>query len=116
LTAVAFGLVQRKPTGRGFPGRPDATALTEKGEIMQTANLVDERLWKRCLQDALFELEAEALREKVEAAVKAIEMRRVELIRSANPDSGELAELMDGLNALRALGFLKESNGAVELR
>jgi hypothetical protein len=43
-------------------------------------------------------------------------MRRVELIRSANPDSGELAELMDGLNDLRALGFLKESNGAVELR
>jgi len=64
---------------------------------MQTTNSPDQRLWKRCLQDALFELDPQAL-------------RRLELNSTANPDSLELAELMDGLHTLRALGFLKESN------
>jgi hypothetical protein len=92
--------------------RPDG----EGGEIMETTNSVDERLWKRCLQDALFELDPRALREKLEAADKAIEMRRLEINSTANPDSLELAELTDGLRTLRALGFLKESSGAVEHR
>jgi hypothetical protein len=87
------------------------TAQTgKKGEIMQTTNSPDQRLWKRCLQDALFELDPQALRRKLEAADKAIEVRRLELNSTANPDSLELAELMDGLHTLRALGFLKESN------
>jgi hypothetical protein len=91
------------------------TVQTEKkGEIMQTTNSPDQRLWKRCLQDALFELHPQALRRKLEAADKAIEVRRLELNSTANPDSLELVELMDGLNTLRALGFLKESNRAVE--
>ena len=77
---------------------------------MQTTNSPDQRLWKRCLQDALFELDPQALRRKLEAADKAIEVRRLELNSTANPDSLELAELMDGLHTLRALGFLKESN------
>ena len=83
---------------------------------MQTTNSLDQRLWKRCLQDALFELDPLALRGKLEAAAKAIEMRRAELYSSADPDSVELAELMDGLHTLRALGFLKESDSAVEHR
>jgi hypothetical protein len=60
---------------------------------VQTTNSTDRTLWKRCLLDALFELDTQALREKLEAADTAIEMRRVELTRSANPDSPELAEL-----------------------
>ena len=81
---------------------------------MQTTNSADERLWKRCVQDALFELDPQILREKLEAADKAIEIRRLELTSSANPDSLELAELMHGLNTLHTLGFLK--NGAVDHR
>ena len=77
---------------------------------MQTTNSTDQRLWKRCLQDALFELDPQALRGKLEAADKAIEMRCLELNSTANPDSLELAELIDGLHTLRALGFLKESD------
>jgi hypothetical protein len=53
---------------------------------------------------------------KLEAADHAIEMRRLELDSPANPDSLELAELRDGLNTLRALGFLKGSNGAIANR
>jgi hypothetical protein len=82
--------------------------------MMRTINSADQRLWKRCLLDALFELDTIALRKKLEAADQAIEMRRVELTRSANPDSRELAELIDGLHTLRALGFPKESNGGAE--
>ena len=81
---------------------------------MQTANSADEKLWKRCVQDALFELDPQILREKLQAADKAIAMRRLELNASANPDSLELAELMRGLNTLHTLGFLK--NGAAEHR
>jgi hypothetical protein len=77
---------------------------------MQTTNSVDKKLWKRCLQDALFELDPQVLRGKLEAADKAIEMRRLELLSTANPDPLELAELMDGLHTLSALGFLTESN------
>ena len=77
---------------------------------MHTTNLTDERLWKRCVQDALFELDPQILREKLEAADKAIEMRRLELTSSANPDSRELVELMRGLNTLHTLGFLKNGS------
>jgi hypothetical protein len=35
---------------------------------------------------------------------------------TTNPDSLELAELMDGLHTLHALGFLKGSNLAIEHR
>lgn len=81
---------------------------------MRNINSADQSIWKQCLLDALFELDTKALRKKLEAADQAIEMRRVELIRSANPDSRELTELIDGLHTLRALGFLKESDGGVE--
>lgn len=83
---------------------------------MQNANSTDQRSWKRLLQDALFEFDPQALRGKLEAADKAIEMRRLELNSTANPDSLELAELTDGLHTVRALGFLKQSNRAVEQR
>jgi len=76
---------------------------------------LDQRLWKRCLQDALFELDPQAARKKCEAAHKAIETRWLEL-NAADPDSPELAELMDGLHTLRALGFLMEANDGVEHR
>jgi hypothetical protein len=92
---------------------------TEKGEIMQSCEpliQLDQRSWKRRLQDALFELDTQALRERLQAANKAIEMRRLEITSTANPDSLELAELLDGLHTQRALGFLKESNGALEHR
>jgi hypothetical protein len=46
---------------------------------MMTSNSTDQRVWKRYLQDALLELDAQALREKLKAAHKAIEIRRVEL-------------------------------------
>jgi hypothetical protein len=55
-------------------------------------------------------------REKLNAADKAIEIRRLEFDSTANPDPAELAELRDGLSILRALGFLKESNGVAECR
>jgi hypothetical protein len=80
---------------------------------MQTTDSVDKKLWKRRLQDALVELEPLAFWEKLEAAYQAIEMRRLELGSPANFDSLESAELRDGLNTLRALGFLKGSNRAV---
>jgi hypothetical protein len=80
---------------------------TEKGEIMMTSNSTDQRVWKRYLQDALLELDAQALREKLKAAHKAIEIRRVELTSSANPDAGELVELTDGLSTLRALEYVE---------
>ena len=54
-------------------------------------------------------LDPKTFREKLKAADKAIEMRRLELTSIANPDSHELAELRDGLNTLRALGFLQAS-------
>jgi hypothetical protein len=87
-----------------------------KGENMQTTDSVDKKLWKRCLQDALVELEPQVFWKKMEAADQAIEMRRLELNSTAKPDSLELAELRDGLNTLRALGFLKGSNGAMPNR
>ena len=77
---------------------------------MQITKSTDERLWKRCVQDALFELDPQTLREKLEAADKAIAMRRLELTSCANPDSLELAELMHGLNTLHTLGFLKNGS------
>jgi len=83
---------------------------------MHTIHSEDQRSWKRHLQDALLELDPKAFREKLKAADKAIELRRLELSSATNPDSLELAELLDGLNTLRALGFLKESNGVAECR
>jgi hypothetical protein len=83
---------------------------------MHTIHSEDQRSWKRHLQDALLELDPKAFREKLKAADKAIELRRLELTSATNPDSLELAELRDGLNTLRALGFLKESNGVAECR
>lgn len=80
---------------------------------MQTTDSMDTKLWKRCLQDALVELEPLIFWEKLEAAYQAIEMRRLELTSPAGSDLLELAELRDGLNTLRALGFLKGSNGAI---
>ncbi len=83
---------------------------------MHTIHSEDQRSWKRHLQDALLELDPKVFREKLKAADKAIELRRLELTSATNPDSLELAELRDGLNTLRALGFLKESNGVAECR
>jgi hypothetical protein len=83
---------------------------TNSPDHMQTTHSPDQKLWKRCLQDALFELDPQALRMKLEVAGRAIEMRRFELDSAANPDSLELAELVDGLHTLRALGFLTETN------
>ena len=83
---------------------------------MHIIHSVDQKLWKRHLQDALLELDPQAFRERLKVAVEAIEIRRLELASTANPDSLELAELMDGLNTLRALGFLKEAKGVAECR
>ena len=77
---------------------------------MRTIHSVDQKPWKQRLQDALMELDPQAFREKLKAADKAIEMRRLELASTANPDSIELMELKDGLNTLRALGFLQEAS------
>jgi hypothetical protein len=77
---------------------------------MQTTDSMDKKLWKRCLQDALFELDPQALLGKLEAADKAMEMRRLELQSTGDPDSLELTELADGLHTLRALRFLTESH------
>jgi hypothetical protein len=77
---------------------------------VQTTSSPDQKLWKQCLQDALLELDPQALRVKLEVADRAIEMRRLELDSAANPDSPELRELADGLHTLRALGFLTETN------
>jgi hypothetical protein len=65
-----------------------------------------DQIWKRSLQDALFELDPQALRQKLEAAHKAIEARRSELTSTANFDSDELADLKRGLHTVYALGFL----------
>lgn len=64
--------------------------------------------WKRCLREALVELNPQVFQEKLRIAKEAIDMRRVELESNANPDSFETAQLVDGLNTLYALGFLKE--------
>lgn len=77
---------------------------------MRNVHSSDQKLWKQRLQEALLELDPQAFREKVKAADKAIEIRRLELAATANPDSSELAELRDGMNTLRALGFLKEAS------
>ena len=76
---------------------------------MRNIHSVDPKLWKQHLQDALLELDPQTFREKLKAADEAIEMRRLELTSIANPDSHELAELRDGVNTLRALGFLQAS-------
>jgi hypothetical protein len=76
---------------------------------MSNIDSVNQKVWKQHLQDALLELDPQAFREKLKAADKAIQMRRLELTSIANPDSHELAELRDGLNTLRALGFLQAS-------
>jgi hypothetical protein len=89
---------------------------SKKGEIMPTINSAGQRFWKRCLQDALFESDPQALCKKMKVADEAIEMRRLELNAIANPDSNELAQRTQGLRTLRALGFLKESNGDLEHR
>ena len=50
---------------------------------MRNASSADQRLWKRLLQEALFEFDPQALRGKLEAADNAIEMRRLELNSTA---------------------------------
>lgn len=77
---------------------------------MRNIHSVDQKAWKQRLQDAVLELDPQTFREKLKAADKAIETRRLELAATANPDSIELEELMDGLNTLRALGFLQEAS------
>ena len=77
---------------------------------MRNIHSEDQKPWKLRLQDALLELDPQVFREKLKAADEAIEMRRIELAATANPDSRELADLRDGLNTLRALGFLQEAS------
>jgi len=67
-----------------------------------------EILWRRCLRDALVELNPQVSPEKLKIAKEAIDMRLVELESNANSDPFETAQLVDGLNTLYALGFLKE--------
>jgi hypothetical protein len=67
-----------------------------------------EILWKRCLRDALVELNPQVFQEKLRIAKEAIDLRLVELQSNKNPDPFETAQLVDGLNALYALGFQKE--------
>lgn len=71
-----------------------------------------EILWKRCLRDALVELNPQVFQEKLKIAKDAIDMRLVELESNKNPDPFETAQLVDGLNTLYALGFLKEREPA----
>ena len=65
-------------------------------------------LWKRCLREALVELNPQVFQEKLRIAKEAIDTRLVELESNANSDPFETAQLVDGLNTLYALGFLKE--------
>jgi hypothetical protein len=67
-----------------------------------------EILWKRCLRDALVELNPQVFQEKLRIAKEAIDMRLVELQSHKNCDPFETAQLVDGLNTLYALGFLKD--------
>jgi hypothetical protein len=54
------------------------------------------------------ELNPQVFQEKLRIAKEAIDTRLVELESNANSDPFETAQLVDGLNTLYALGFLKE--------
>jgi hypothetical protein len=69
----------------------------------------DQTLWKRRLEEALVELDPQTFPEKLNAAEKAVRMRRVELEFDANSDSRERSELSDALHTIYALGFLKSA-------
>lgn len=80
-------------------------------KLMRSIDVI-ERPWKECLHDALLELNPPVFREKLKVAKQAIDVRLAELQSAANPNPLETIELIDGLNALCALGFLQEREPA----
>ena len=76
-----------------------------------TVELDQKRAWKRCLYDALSEMDLKAFSQKLELAKRAFEKRYHDLNCSRNPDPLEVAELTDALHVLHALEFLKDKTG-----
>jgi hypothetical protein len=70
---------------------------------MQVAH--DHMTWKQVYQEALFELEPQLLRSKLEAANTAVEARLSQLLSVGASRSREVLELTD---AQRVLRYLKE--------
>jgi hypothetical protein len=70
---------------------------------MQAAH--DHMTWKHVYQEALFELEPQLLRSKLEAANMAVEARLSQLLSVGGSRSREVLELTD---AQRVLRYLKE--------
>jgi outer membrane protein OmpA-like peptidoglycan-associated protein len=71
---------------------------------MQVSQAGNQSIWKQVYQDALFELDQTRLKPKLEAALKAVQDRLLE-VRSDPADRRELMELED---AKRTIGFLRK--------
>jgi hypothetical protein len=75
---------------------------------MLTINAAEQIVWKRSLREALLDLDPKSFGKKLEAAREAIHARLLELRPTANSDSVEVHELLDGLHTICAIEFLKE--------
>jgi hypothetical protein len=71
---------------------------------MQVSQARHQSMWKQLYQDALFELDQTRFKRKLEAALKAVQDRLLE-VRSDPADRRELRELED---AKRTIGFLRK--------
>ena len=71
---------------------------------MQVSQAGNQSIWKQVYQDALFELDHTRFKPKLEAALKAVQDRLLE-VRSDPAGRRELMELED---AKRTIGFLRK--------
>ena len=71
---------------------------------MQVSQARNQSMWKQVYQDALLELDQTRFKPKLEAALKAVQDRLLE-VRSDPADRRELMELED---AKRTIGFLRK--------
>jgi outer membrane protein OmpA-like peptidoglycan-associated protein len=71
---------------------------------MQVSQASNQSAWKQVYQDALFELDQTRFKPKLEAALKAVQDRLLE-VRSDPAGRRELMELED---AKRTIGFLRK--------
>ena len=71
---------------------------------MQVSQASNQSVWKQVYQDALFETDQARLRPKLEAALKAVDDRLLE-VHSNPPNRRELMELE---GAKRTIGFLSK--------
>jgi hypothetical protein len=71
---------------------------------MQVSQARNQSMWKQVYQDALFELDQTRLKPKLEAALKAVQDRLLE-VRSDPADRRELMKLED---AKRTIAFLRK--------